>query len=90
MPVRYSNLEHAVQNIVESAPVLDMHTHLYPPAFKSLLLWGIDELLTYHYLIAEVLRVTPIPPDEFFRIPKDQQADIIWDELFIKDRKSVV
>lgn len=83
MPVQYSNLEHTVETIVDSTPIFDMHTHLYPPAFQGLLLWGIDELLTYHYLIAEVLRVSPISPEEFYQMSKSQQADLIWDELFI-------
>ena len=32
---------------VASAIVIDMHTHLLPPAHGALCLWGIDELLTY-------------------------------------------
>ena len=27
---------------VASTPVYDLHTHLYPPSFGSLMLWGID------------------------------------------------
>jgi hypothetical protein len=46
----------AVGKIVDATPVTDIHTHLYPPAFGSLLLWGLDDLLTYHYLVAEVFR----------------------------------
>ncbi len=34
-----------IEDIVMSAPVTDIHTHLYDPAFKELLLWGIDDLL---------------------------------------------
>ena len=37
----------------------DIHTHLYDPAMGKLLLWGIDELVTYHYLVAEVFRARP-------------------------------
>jgi len=40
---------------VDSTRVVDVHTHLYPASFGGLLLRGIDELLTYHYLIAETL-----------------------------------
>ena len=53
-----ANLAKQVEDIVMSAPVTDIHTHLYDPAFKELLLWGIDDLLVYHYLVAEVL---PLP-----------------------------
>src|SRR5207245_5955109 len=34
-----------VEQIVASTPILDVHTHLYDPAFGNLLLWGIDDLL---------------------------------------------
>jgi hypothetical protein len=74
-----------VTGIVEKTPVYDIHTHLYDPAFGPLLLWGIDELLTYHYLIAESFRVTPLPPDEFWALPKARQAEAIWDALFIQN-----
>ena len=33
-------------------PVIDVHTHVFPPEFDGLFLHGIDDLLTYHYLIA--------------------------------------
>ena len=49
----------AVNAAVARQPIVDMHTHLYPPSFGSpmagprgksdpagLLLWGVDELLT--------------------------------------------
>ena len=31
---------------MSAQPVIDMHTHLYPPGFGDLMLWGIDELVT--------------------------------------------
>ena len=46
----------AMTQIVEETPIFDMHTHLFPPAFGELAHWGIDELLTYHYLVAELMR----------------------------------
>ena len=60
-------LRKTVHKIIEEQPVTDLHTHCYTPAFgdssdgtgKGLLLWGIDELVTYHYLVAEVYRVVP-------------------------------
>jgi len=74
----------AVQRIVADTPITDMHTHLYAPAFGGLLLSGIDELLTYHYLIAEALRVSKVQPDEFYELGKEQQAELIWEELFVE------
>jgi len=39
-------LARQIEDIVLSTPVVDVHTHLYDPAFKELLLlWGIDDLL---------------------------------------------
>jgi hypothetical protein len=58
-------IERAVTGAVRSARVFDLHTHLYDGRFGPLLLRGIDELLTYHYLIAEVTRATGIDPKRF-------------------------
>src|SRR6478609_8205445 len=74
-----------VEEIVASTPVYDIHTHLYEPAFGELLLWGIDELLTYHYLVAESFRQHDLPYDKFWSLPKTQQADLIWNSLFIEN-----
>jgi hypothetical protein len=73
-----------IEEIVMSTPITDIHTHLYEPVFKDLLLWGVDELLTYHYLIAEVFRYLDMPYDKFWAMSKTQQADLIWDQLFIQ------
>ncbi len=72
-----------VYDTVEQTPVLDMHTHIYPPAFGGLLLWGVDELLTYHYLAAEYFRYSNATPEDFFKLDKQRQAELIWQELFI-------
>ena len=73
-----------VHEIVEQTPVFDIHTHLYDPAFGELLLWGIDELLTYHYLVAESFRWFDMPAEKFWALPKTQQAEAIWNALFIE------
>jgi hypothetical protein len=82
--VRHAELARRVESIVAQTPVSDIHTHLYDPAFGELLLWGIDELLIYHYLVAETFRFSHLPYEKFFALPKTRQAEIIWDELFIK------
>ena len=75
----------AVRKEVAAAPVLDMHTHLFEPRFGKLLLWGIDELVTYHYLVAEFFRARPdFAPKSFWKLAKRKQADLIWEELFVK------
>lgn len=73
-----------VAQIVSETPALDIHTHLYSPRFGGLLLWGIDELLTYHYLVAEVFRVAPLPYEKFWSMGQQQQADHIWRHLFVE------
>src|SRR3954462_3261741 len=78
-----------VDDAVMSAPVYDLHTHLYPPAFGPLMLWGIDELLTYHYLIAETIRAdTSVSYESFWGMNQKQQAELIWRTLFV-DRAPV-
>lgn len=73
-----------VERAVRSIKVIDIHTHLYDPGMKGLLLWGIDELLVYHYLVAEMFRYTDISYDEFWSFSKQQQAELIWKYLFEK------
>jgi hypothetical protein len=82
-PIAKTAVETTVRKVVEATPVYDIHTHLYDPAFGGLLLWGVDELLTYHYLVAEVMRADPIPYDAFWKLPKKEQADLVWQRLFL-------
>jgi hypothetical protein len=49
-------LRQQVELAVYRTPAIDVHTHVHPPEFDGLYLSGIDDLLTYHYLIAETLR----------------------------------
>lgn len=83
--IEKSQLAELVAKTVAAVPVVDIHTHLYPAAFEKLLLWGVDELLTYHYLVAEVLRQDKIAPKKFWSLSKTAQADLIWDALFIRN-----
>ena len=73
-----------VEKIVQATPITDIHTHLYDPAFGKLLLWGIDDLLVYHYLVAEGFRYFDLGYEEFWALSKTDQASMIWDALFIK------
>ncbi len=72
-----------VKDAVAGAKVTDLHTHLYSPEFGPLMLWGIDETLTYHYLIAEAFRRLDMPYDDFWELGKQDQADLIWRVLFL-------
>lgn len=73
-----------VDESVASTAVFDLHTHLYPASFGPLMLWGIDELLTYHYLIGESIRAGSIDYDAFWAMPREKQADFIWQTLFVE------
>ena len=75
-------LDHAVERVVRETPVYDIHTHLYAPAFGDLLLWGIDDLLVYHYLVAEGFRYWDFPVADFWRLDQASQAELIWTTLF--------
>ncbi|MGC2660843.1 MAG: glucuronate isomerase [Bryobacteraceae bacterium] len=80
-----SDLAQEVQQIVAHTPVFDIHTHLYPPGFQKLFSAGIDDLVTYHYLIAEIFRSSDISIPAFWALTKPQQADLIWDTLFVRN-----
>ena len=94
------SIQQAVTRALAEQRVVDMHTHLYPPSFGTpvpnpslkpdatgLMLYGVDELVTYHYLIAEVFRVVPatkLPYEKYWRMTKREQADHIWKHLFVE------
>ena len=78
-----AELQAQVESIVSSTPVMDAHTHLFPLEFNELCLWGIDELLTYHYLTAEALRTARMPYEQFWVMSKMDQADLVWKTLFV-------
>ena len=78
-------LRRQVSEVVEAAAVVDMHTHLYAPEFGGLGLSGIDELLTYHYLVAETFRSAGVSYESFWRMSKTEQADLVWRTLFVEN-----
>jgi len=84
-PAQARRIGDDVSRIVARTPVTDIHTHLYAPAFRELLLSGLDELLVYHYLVAEAFRYFEMPYAEFWALPKARQAELIWDALFIQN-----
>ncbi len=82
-PVKREEMGQVVGRILRETPITDVHTHIYPAAFGDLLLWGVDELITYHYLIAETFRYEKSSYEQYFSMPKRQQADLIWKTLFL-------
>lgn len=82
-----SAIANAVERVCLHTPLpVDVHTHLYSARFGDLLLWGFDELVTYHYLIAEVCRTNrKVTPEQFFALSKRAQADHVWQSLFLDE-----
>lgn len=78
-------LRREVFDVVSNAPVFDLHTHLFAPEFGALNLYGIDELLNYHYLIAEFFRYSNLTPEDFWKLEKTKQSDLIWRTLFVEN-----
>ena len=80
-----TQLKREVAEIVTTTPVIDVHTHLFPPEFGEMSLFGIDELLTYHYLIVETFRSNKIKPEQFWCMNTTEQADLVWKTLFVQN-----
>ncbi|CAM9609810.1 unnamed protein product [Chrysoparadoxa australica] len=92
-PAKVALKENEVREVVTAevmqAEAVDLHTHLFPPSHHPLMLWGIDDLLTYHYLVAEFFMTAEgITPEAFYALPKKEQSDLIWQALFV-DRSPV-
>lgn len=73
-----------IERVVMKTPAHDIHTHLFAPAFGELLRWGIDELLTYHSLVAEGFRHWELPYEKFWELDRSTRADLIWTTLFLQ------
>ena len=74
-----------VKGEVANADIIDLHTHLLPSTHGMLHLRGIDELLTYHYLIAEYFLTAPVSvtPEVLYGKTKQRQAEMVWEALFV-------
>src|SRR6267143_20658 len=79
------HLQATVEEVLSTTPFIDMHTHLFSPAFGRLGLWGIDELLTYHYLEAEFFRSSEMKPERYWTLTRRDRADAIWQTLFVEN-----
>jgi hypothetical protein len=84
-PLAPAEISAAVKEVLANTPVIDIHTHLFAPAFGKIGLWGIDELLTYHYLEAEFFRYSEMTPEKYWKLSKREQANAIWRTLFVEN-----
>jgi hypothetical protein len=78
-------LRSTVESVLDATPAIDLHTHLFSPSFGSLGRWGIDDLVTYHYLEAELFRSSGITPQRYWALDKRERADAIWRALFVEN-----
>ena len=78
-------IKSTVEDVLAKTQFIDIHTHLFAPEFGGLGLWGIDELLTYHYLEAEFFRSSDMTPEHYWKFSKQEQADAIWRALFVEN-----
>jgi hypothetical protein len=78
-------IQSTVEEVLATTSFIDVHTHLFPPSFGGLGLWGIDELLTYHYLEAELFRSSSISPERYWGLSKRERANAIWHALFVEN-----
>ena len=85
IPLNPNQISAAVEDVLGSTPFIDIHTHLFMPSLGELGLWGIDELVTYHYLEAELFRSSDVRPEEYFALSKRAKADLIWRTLFVEN-----
>src|SRR5579864_1384290 len=79
------DLKRITEEVLAATPFIDVHTHLFGPRFGSLGRWGIDDLLTYHYLEAEFFRSSAMQPTHYWSLNKRQRADAIWKTLFVEN-----
>jgi len=84
-PLAGDQIHSAVEEVLSSTQFIDIHTHLFSPAFGKIGLWGIDELLTYHYLEAEFFRSSSMTPDQYWKLSKKGKSDAIWKTLFVEN-----
>ncbi|NVJ64222.1 MAG: glucuronate isomerase [Flavobacteriaceae bacterium] len=79
-----SEIIETIAELINTTPIYDIHTHLFPKSFPGFALYGLDNLLNYHYLIAEYFRTfEALEPEVFFGLSKEARSEIIWNELFV-------
>lgn len=76
--VAVTEMAAVVASEVAGVQAIDLHTHLLPPTHGPLCLWGIDELLTYHYLVSEYFMTAPaeMTPELFFSKTKVRKSRV--------------
>jgi hypothetical protein len=84
-PLKGEQIQPVVEEVLASTQFIDIHTHLFSPAFGKIGLSGIEELLTYHYLEAEFFRSSNTSPEAYWKLSKKERANAIWNALFVEN-----
>lgn len=84
MILNKDHLMEVVFNEVNNVQVIDSHTHLFSKDFNELISWGIDELLTENDIVTEFFKYSNVNSENFFKLSKEEQADLVWNTLFIE------
>ena len=72
-----------IEKFVNSTPIFDIHTHLFPSKFKKFYNVGLIKLLNYHYLKAELFSLGKIKISYFNKLDDHNKAKVIWNNLFL-------
>lgn len=83
--IAIDSMDAVLEDVLAATSFIDIHTHLFSPSLGRLGLCGIDELLTYHYLEAELFRFSPVTPEHYWTLTKTQRADLVWKTLFVEN-----
>ena len=78
-----SQIKFYIEKFVNSTPIFDIHTHLFPSKFKKYYNVGLIKLLNYHYLKAELFSLGNIKIKNFNNLDDNKKAKIIWNNLFL-------
>jgi hypothetical protein len=84
-PIGPAEIPAVVEEVLRATPFIDLHTHLFMPSLGDNGLWGIDNLVTYHYLEAEFFRSSRVAPAQYFALSTSEKADLIWRTLFVEN-----
>ena len=86
VPLALEEIPAAVKFAVspEQLPVEDEHSHLlHNTAGDELCFWGIERLLTYHYVRRILFAEGHVTPEVFYSWSLREQADFVWQKLFV-------
>ena len=76
-----NEIQPAVERELRAAKFIDVHTHLFMPSLGRLGLWGIDELITYHYLEAEFFRSSNLKPEQYWHFRSARRPTYLEDAV---------